>query len=147
MSGSGLLLPAAVAVLLTALSGCDPAPDEDPYDGYSGASWNTSQDTAFFGVEELTHLHGLGENEVLEMSGAPDCETELILHAGETLNEFYIEINNTYRPEDPTIEGRVIRHLQWDRYGYSEAVFLHRPDPEGDWIVLESVKWSNDVEF
>jgi len=139
-----LLLP---AVLLAAGAGCSIEEGDPPPDAMSAASWGTRQETAFRGVEEMTELHGLPEEEVVARLGAPDAEIELTLHAGETLDEFHIEVNNTYRPEDPATEGRIIRDLRWDRDGFTEAVFLHEPVPGEGWVVLESVRWSDDVEF
>jgi hypothetical protein len=136
-----------VAVLLTAGGGCSIEEGDPAADTTSSASWNASRDTLFRGVEEMTELHGLTEEEVIALMGPPDCETALTLHAGETLDEFHIEVHNTYRPDDPTIEGRIIRDLQWDREGYREAVFLHEPVPGEGWIVLESARWSDDVVF
>ncbi len=134
-------------IIMCVLMAMVPACGEDGDDGTGEASDASSAEVAFSGVEELTRLHGKRESEVVSEMGPPDFEQELVLHAGETLPEFFIEVHNTYSPEDPAIEGRVIRHLQWDRDGYSEAVFMHRPDPDGEWIVLESVKWSEGVEF
>ncbi len=113
----------------------------------TAATWNNRPDTAFAGVAELTDLHGKTESEVVVVMGQPDFRQDITLHAGETLSEFMIEVHNTYPPDDPSIEGTVIRHLQWERNGYSEAVFLHQPDQDTVWVVLESLKWSNNVEF
>lgn len=101
----------------------------------------------FNGVDELTEMHGLTESAALEIMGEPDSEEEIVLHSGETLPEFFIEVHNTYHPDDPSTEGRIIRYLHWNRQGYSEALFLHQPDGASEWTVLESVKWSDNVEF
>lgn len=58
-----------------------------------------------------------------------------------------VEDRNTCPPDDPSTEGRIILHMQREREGFSEAVFLHRPSASGARIVPESLKWSNDVEF
>lgn len=116
-------------------------------DAATAATLDYDDARTFVGVTELTELHGATESEVLSALGEPDYTQDITLHAGETLSEFFIEVHNTYPPDDPSTEGRVIRHLQWERDGYSEAVFLHQPSPDGVWIVLESVKWSEGVEF
>lgn len=139
------LLPAAV--LLAAGGGCSIEEGDPAADTTSSASLSRPHESVFVGVGEMPELHGLSEEEVVAVLGPPDTERELTLHAGETLDEFHIEVNNTYRPGDPTIEGRIIRDLQWDREGYREAVFLHEPVPGAGWIVLESVRWSDNVEF
>jgi hypothetical protein len=139
------LLPAAA--LLAAGGGCSIEEGDPAADATSSASWSASRDSVFVGVEEMPELHGLSEEEVVTIMGPPDSETALTLHAGETLDEFHIEVHKTYRPDDPTIEGRIIRDLQWDRDGYREAVFLHEPVPGEGWIVLESVRWSDNVAF
>lgn len=135
------------AVLVLQVTGCGSGAAEEE-DVVSSASLDGTGDSFSGGVSELTHLHGLTESELLAELGEPDSEAEHILRSGETLSEFYIEVHNTYRPEDPSTEGVVIRHLEWDCGWYSKAVFMHRPDSiSGEWIVLESVQWSDDVEF
>ena len=135
------------ALLVLQLTGCGSGAAEEE-DVVSSATLNGTLDGFSGGVSELTHLHGLTESELLSELGEPDSETEHILHCGETLPEFYIELHNTYQPDDPSTEGVVIRHLEWDYGWYSKAIFMHRPDSlSGEWIVLESVQWSDDVEF
>jgi len=138
-----LILMAIVLVLLVSCS----VGEGNISDAGTAATWNNRPDTAFAGVAELTDLHGKTESEVVVVMGQPDFRQDITLHAGETLSEFIIEVHNTYPPDDPSIEGTIIRHLQWERNGYSEAVFLHQSSSDGEWVVLESMKWSNDVEF
>ena len=69
----------------------------------------------------------------------------LTLHKGVTLPEFYIEIHNTYRPDDPKVEGIRIKELRWIRSDYQEAVFMH--EVAGEWIVFDSCRWKNGVKF
>lgn len=135
------------ALLVLQLLGCGSEAAEEG-DVVSSASLDGTGDGFSGGVTELTHLHGLAESEVLARLGEPDYEEEHVLRSGETLPEFYIEVHNTYQPDDPSTEGVVIRHLEWDYGWYSKAIFMHRPDSlSGEWIVLESVQWSDDVEF
>jgi hypothetical protein len=136
----------SAVVVLVLLTACG-VNERDSAHTATTATWSSNAGTAFVGVEEMTGLHGMTEAGTIEILGEPDFRQDITLHAGETLPEFFIEVHNTYRPDDPSTEGRVIRHLQWERDGYSEAVFLHQPSPDGEWMVLESVKWSDDVEF
>lgn len=132
--------------LLLLLASCGVS-ERDGSDTATAATLGNNDTMAFVGVAELTELHGITESEVIASLGEPDNREDMTLHAGRTLPEFFIEVHNTYHPDDPSTEGRVIRYLRWDREGYSEAVFLHQPAPDGYWVVLESVKWSDDVEF
>ncbi|GEM_PF-2954023 len=136
----------SVIILPLVLAGCGVSGGNGS-DAATAATWGSKSDSAFVGVAEMTGLHGMTEAEVVGVLGEPDFSQDITLHAGETLSEFFIEVHNTYPPDDPSTEGRVIRHLQWERDGYSEAVFMHQPSPDGVWIVLESVKWSEGVEF
>lgn len=134
-------------LLLTAFCSACGTGGEERSDAATAASWAGSPETSFTGVLELTELHGKTMEEVMEVMGEPAFQQEITLHAGETLSEFMIEVHNTYPPDDPSTEGRIILHMQWEREGFSEAVFLHQPSADGAWVVLESLKWSNDVEF
>lgn len=104
-----------------------------------------TRDTTHDSVEELTELHGKAEQEIIAIMGEPDYEGEHVLHQGSTLPEFYIEVHNTYDPDDPATEGVVIREFKWEYEGYSKAIFLHLVGDE--WMVLESVRWKDGVEF
>jgi len=116
-----------------------------------------TRDTTHDSVEELTELHGKAEQEIIAIMGEPDYEGEQILHQGSTLPEFYIELYNTYSPDDPATEGVVIRELQWEYDGYSKVLFLWEYDGYSkvlflhlvgnEWMVLESVRWEDGVEF
>ncbi|MFO7627208.1 MAG: hypothetical protein R6V62_08120 [Candidatus Fermentibacteraceae bacterium] len=134
-------------VIVVALLASCGVSEGDRSDTATAATLGCNDTRAFVGVAELTELHGLAESEVIASLGEPDNREDITLHAGETLPEFFIEVHNTYQPDDPSTEGRVIRYFRWDREGYSEAVFLHQPASDGSWMVLESVKWSDDVEF
>jgi len=94
---------------------------------------------------KLTHLHGLNELAVTAQLGRPDYSNVFTSHQGQGLPEFYIEIQNTYRPDDPKTEGVQIKELRWKRTGYTEALFLHKVD--GVWQVLESCRWEDGVAF
>jgi hypothetical protein len=138
------LIPPVIFLFLIASCGVS---ERNGSDTATAATLGWNDTTSFVGVAELTELHGLTESEVIASLGEPDHREDMTLHAGQTLPEFFIEVHNTYHPDDPATEGRVIRYLLWEREGYSEAVFLHQPVPDGSWVVLESVKWSDDVEF
>lgn len=136
-------LPVAFLVLLASCG----VSEADRSDAATTATWHGNTDTAFVGVAEMTELHGMTEADAVDVLGEPDYRQDITLHAGETLPELFIEVHNTYQPDDPSIEGRVIRYLRWDREGFSEALFLHQISPDTVWVVLESVKWADNVEF
>ena len=96
-------------------------------------------------LTKLSHLHGLDELAVTAQLGRPDDSSVFTLHQGHGLPEFYIEIQNTYRPDDPKTEGVQIKELRWKRTGYTEALFLHKVHEV--WRVLESCRWEDGVAY
>ena len=96
-------------------------------------------------VEEMTHLHGEDETTVVAALGQPTKTHTWTLEAGKTLPEKYIEVHNTYHPDNPAADGVQIKELTWDRIGYTISLFLHQVN--GEWIVLESVRYKDGVQF
>jgi len=96
-------------------------------------------------VEELTQFHGMTEAAVIAEQGAPGSSNVMTLKRGVELPELYVEIHNTYHPDDPATDGVKIKELRWDRAGFTEAVFMH--EVGGSWVVLESCRWKDGVAF
>ena len=96
-------------------------------------------------VEELTHLHGKTEDEVIDCLGNPGHIETLTLKAGTTLPEFYIEVHNTYPSTKASTEGIKIKVSSWGYAWHHKSVFIHKVGPS--WVVLESVRYKNGVEF
>lgn len=86
------------------------------------------------------------EQQVVNKLGPPSWISEMILQQGRTLPEMYVEIHNIYSPKDPKTEGIVIKELRWTCYTHQKAVFLHYPNG-AEWIVFQSLRWRNGVEF
>ncbi len=63
---------------------------------------------------------------------------------GECCSEFEIELYNTYPPNSGH-EAVVIRRWDWDFEGYAVTVWFHLDG--GAWVVLDTSRYSDDVEF
>jgi hypothetical protein len=94
------------------------------------------------GVDELHRLEGQPETAVLAEFGEPSRKREFPMR--ECCTEFAIELYNTY-PPDGGHGDVVIREWTWDYEGYDLTVWLHQR--EGAWEVLETCRYSDDVEF
>jgi hypothetical protein len=96
-------------------------------------------------VEEMTSLHGKSEAEVIAILGQPSHTDILTLQTGTTLPEMYIEVHNTYHPDNPATAGVKIKEMTWGKRGYTVSLFLHQKI--GRWEVLESVRYRDGVCF
>lgn len=92
--------------------------------------------------DELHRLEGQPEPAVLAEFGEPTSKREFSM--GECCSEFEIELYNTY-PPDAGHDGVRIRQWNWDYDGYTLTVWLHARD--GVWQVLETSRYTDDVEF
>jgi hypothetical protein len=93
-------------------------------------------------VDELHRLEGTSEADVLAEFGAPTSKREFRM--ADCCHEFEIELYNTY-PPDKGHDDVVIREWAWDYDGYALTVWLHEVD--GNWKVLETSRYNDDVEF
>jgi hypothetical protein len=94
-------------------------------------------------VDKIPVLVGATIEKVREQFGAPNHENEFPVDGG--LPEFRVELLNTYPPGDPRSRGVRIREWRWQYPGFRVAIWFHRV--EGEWIVLDTVRWRNGVEF
>ena len=62
-----------------------------------------------------------------------------------TLPEKYIELHNTYDPNDIQINNIEIREYVWNENGYMISLFLH--NIEGQWVVLDSIRYKDGAQF
>jgi hypothetical protein len=95
-------------------------------------------------VEKLPRLHGQTLEAVIAQLGPPDRQLEYRL-ADSPGGEFRVELYNTYPPDDPKAAQARIKELQWRRARYRVAVWLHEVD--GGWVVLDTCRWQQGVEF
>jgi len=75
--------------------------------------------------------------------GEPTSRGEFLM--SECCSEFEIELYNTYRPEDPNNVNIRIRQLDWAYDGYRVTVWFHQP--AGEWVALETSRYSDNIEF
>ena len=94
------------------------------------------------GADELHRLEGEPESALLAELGQPTRKREFTM--SECCTEFSIELYNTY-PPDAGHEAVPIHEWTWDYEGYALTVWLHQH--EGEWQVLETSRYSDDVEF
>ncbi len=93
-------------------------------------------------VDKLPHLRGRSEAQVTEELGPPTSTGEQRM--GECCSEFEVELYNTY-PPNAGHDAVVIRRWDWDYEGYAVTVWFHL-DGDG-WVVLDTSRYSDDVEF
>ncbi|MCA9635535.1 MAG: hypothetical protein KC420_05810, partial [Myxococcales bacterium] len=94
------------------------------------------------GVDEVKRLEGVGEAALLAELGEPTRRREFTM--AECCTEFQIELLNTYPPKSGH-EAVVIREWTWTYEGYALTAWLH--EVEGEWRVLDTCRYSDDVEF
>jgi hypothetical protein len=95
------------------------------------------------GVDELKSLEGLTEAQLVAELGEPNSKREFPMK--ECCTEFQIELYNTYPPDEPAHADVMIREWTWSYDGYAVTVWLHRVDET--WVVLDTSRYSDDVEF
>ncbi len=93
-------------------------------------------------VDELPRLHGQTESALRAEFGEPSSKREFAM--ADCCTEFEIELYNTY-PPDSGHERVMIRDWTWKYEGYALTVWLHQRD--GKWQVLDTSRYSDDVEF
>lgn len=94
-------------------------------------------------VEKLAHLHGRSMEAVVGELGEPDSRYQFPMSG--CAGEFRVELFNTYPPQDPNSAQVQIQELQWHYERYHVAVWFH--EPKGKWIVLDTCRWEEGVEF
>lgn len=94
------------------------------------------------GADELHELEGQTRAAILERFGPPTREREFAM--ADCCDEFEIELYNTY-PPDEGHDAVQIHEWTWDFDGYALTTWLH--EQAGEWRVLETSRYSDDVEF
>jgi len=94
------------------------------------------------GADELPRLEGQLERDLLAEFGEPTTKRAFTMAA--CCTEFEIELHNTYPPHAGH-DAVEIHQWDWDYDGYTLTVWLHRVD--GEWSVIETSRYSDDVEF
>lgn len=95
-------------------------------------------------VEKLNYLHGKPLEAVLASLGEPDRQLHFSM-ADSPDGEFRVELYNTYPPGNPKAAQARIKEFQWHRSRYHVAVWMHQVN--GEWIVLDSCRWREGVDF
>lgn len=94
------------------------------------------------GADELHELEGQSEAAIVKKFGEPESQREFTM--ADCCTEFSVELLNTYPPDKGHDEVE-IREWTWDYEGYKLTVWLHQK--AGEWQVLETSRYSDDVEF
>jgi hypothetical protein len=96
-------------------------------------------------VEKVERLHGKTlEAVVAELGDAKETYTFSMPTEG-TLDEFRIELHNTYPPNRPENADVVIKELHWEYLRYNLTVWFHLVDDK--WVALDTCRWHKDMEF
>jgi hypothetical protein len=94
-------------------------------------------------VGKITALHGRTVAEVAAELGEPNQTYEFSVEDG--VDEFRIELLNTYPPGQARSRGVRIREWQWKYREFSVAVWFHLVD--GQWVVLDTCRWKKGIVF
>jgi len=96
-------------------------------------------------VHELTHLHGLSEGELLKVLGEPDREDRCDISPRQGFDELRSPLLNTYPPDRTRTADVPIKELTWKKGSFYISIWLHAP--KGVWVVLESCRWHQSIQF
>lgn len=116
---------------------------------YSFCSVPTSAETSLHFLEEdlemekLIELHGLPLTNILEDFGRPIEEELFLMEDG--ITEFRVELLNIYPPENPDNNNVEIKELSWNQGEFIITLWFHKKNH--DWVVVDSRKWYEDVDF
>jgi hypothetical protein len=94
-------------------------------------------------VGKIKALHGRTQDEVVADLGEPNQMYEFSIEEG--VDEFRIELLNTYPPGHPRSRGVRIREWQWKYREFRVAVWFHLLD--GRWVVLDTCGWKKGIAF
>jgi hypothetical protein len=94
-------------------------------------------------VDKIETLHGRTQDEVAADLGEPNQTYEFSIEVG--VDEFRIELLNTYPPGRPRSRGVRIREWEWKYREFSVAVWFHLVD--GRWVVLDTCRWKKGIAF
>ena len=94
-------------------------------------------------VEKVSALHGQTDANVVNRLGAPAYEYAFTMDT--PLNEFQIELYNTYPPGSPNNLNVEIRECTWEYSRHRLTVWFHKP--QGTWIALDTCRYKNGIMF
>ena len=97
------------------------------------------------GADKLRELDGKTEAAIRDRLGEP-TRTKTFTMA-ECCHEFEIELYNTYPPDDPATATVPIQEWTYDYDGYALTLWLHAPDPVRGWVVLNNIRYDDDIRF
>ena len=90
-------------------------------------------------------MNGASETEVVNEFGAPKAEYTIYMTKGVSLKEYQSNLYNIY-PHDAITDTVKVRELHWYfRSGDQLAIWLE--EKNGQWTVVDNLRWSKDVEF
>jgi hypothetical protein len=94
-------------------------------------------------ANKIHALVGQPLEKVRHTFGCPNQENEFSM--GDSIDEFRVELLNTYPPGDPRSIGVRIKEWIWRYPGFSVAVWFHLEN--GQWVVLDTCRWKDGVAF
>jgi len=94
-------------------------------------------------VGKVPSFHHQKIADILHHLGKPVSKQEFSM--AECCSEFQIELMNTYNPHDATSKNIRIRQWQWNHLDKHLVLWFHKVGDE--WIVLDTVKWPDGVDF
>ena len=96
------------------------------------------------GPARFPALHGKSPRQVSGILGDPKFKFEFTMD--KCCNEMQIELFNIFKEDDPFLKNIHIRQWKWKREDKNLVLWFHNPD-DGRWIVIDSLKWPDSVEF
>lgn len=92
---------------------------------------------------EMSQYHGHTRDAVVRALGEPHSSDRFTM--ADVGDEMRIELRNTYPPSDPASASVPIEELRWQDGDYWIYLWLH--EVNGQWVVLDSLRWHKDVRF
>ena len=99
--------------------------------------------TSEISVSKIEKLHGLIENEVLNILGNPIHKEQYKVK--NAIGEFRKNVFKVYplsKPENKNVE---IKELRWKDGDYFITVWFH--NVKDKWVVMDTCKWHKSVQF
>ena len=96
-------------------------------------------------VSKVPRFHGKTIDSVLEELEEPDRIYDFTMPTQGELDEFRIELHNTYPPNNPANASIKIKELTWRDGEYRLTVWFHRKN--GKWIALDTCQYHDSIAF
>ena len=94
-------------------------------------------------IEDIPQLEGLTQTEVVEEIGEPYKSNQFAMSS--VFDEMRIALRNFYPLTNSVNHDVQIREMWWDDGAYWITLWLHQVN--GEWFVLDSLRWHKDVQF